>query len=33
MGVFGLKVGFYGRASEASWPARKLYIARLVFYG
>ena len=33
MVVFGLKVGFYGRASKASWPARELYAVRLVFYG
>ena len=33
MGVFRPKVGFYGRASKASWSARKLYVARLVLYG
>ena len=33
MVVFRLKVGFYGCASKASWPARKLYAARLVLYG
>ena len=33
MGGFGPKVGFYGRASESSWPIRKLYAARFVFYG
>ena len=33
MGVFRPKVGFYRRASKTSWPTRKLYAARLVFYG
>ena len=32
MVVFGLKVGFYRCVSKASWPARELYTARLVFY-
>ena len=33
MGVFRPKVGFYGHASEASWPTQKLYTAHLIFYG
>ena len=33
MVIFGPKVGFYGRPSKASWPARELYIVRLIFYG
>jgi hypothetical protein len=32
IGVFGLRIGFYGRASKASWSARKLYAARFAFY-
>jgi len=32
IGVFGLRIGFYGRASEASLSARKLYAVRFAFY-
>ena len=33
MGGFGPKIGFYGCAFKASWSARELYAACLVFYG